>query len=154
METNNTNTETVVEAAPVAAEPAKKATPVIVARKVMKGKCNHKPGAPLKPIIGLTSHRPRGCFTKKHIFDLNGQTVSELCIDQRLKRLIKAKELFKMASAVKNDGPGRPPVRYTFDATKAEMKSKKTSKAEPVAVAEPVETVPAEAVVAAEEPAV
>ncbi len=65
-----TTTET-----PVTATNRAKA-PVIVARKVQKGKCGHKAGAPLKPIAGLSSNRRRSAFTKKDIFEMNGQTIS------------------------------------------------------------------------------
>jgi hypothetical protein len=145
MELNENNgTATAVETTetkPV----AKKAAPVIIARKVKKGKCG-KAGAPLKDIIGLSTRRPKGFFTKKEIFDLNGQTISELCIDQRLSRLMKAKELFRAVASVKHEGAGRPPFRYTFDASKLEAKPKRTRKVQAI----PTETVDTAPVVHAE----
>lgn len=144
-EQENTGTAAAVETTTETNPQAKKAT-VILARKVKKGKCG-KAGAPLKDILGLTSRRPKGFFTKKQIFELNGQTVSELCIDQRLKRLMAAKELFKTVSAVKHDGAGRPPLRFTFDANKVEAKPKRTRKVEAI----PTEAVATEPVVHAEQ---
>lgn len=117
----------------VAAETPATATrikaPVIAARKVQKGKCGHKAGAPLKTIIGLSNNRRKSAFTKRDIFDLNGQTISELCIDQRLKRLIKAKELVCLGQSAKVKGAGRPPLVYSFDLSKAPAKKGKKAKA-------------------------
>ena len=118
-----TNTETAVKA-------NKKA--VIPARKVKAGKCGHSVGAPLKEIIGLSNNRRRGLFSKKDIFESNGQTISSLCITQRIARMIKAKELFKAVEKAKSTGSGRPAELFTFDATKAEAKSKKGGKGKKV----------------------
>ena len=129
---------------PVTAIKAK--APTIVARKVQKGKCGHKAGAPLKPIIGLSSNKRRGAFTKRDIFEMNGQTISELCIDQRLKRLQKAKELVCLGSGAKVNGAGRPPLRYTFDMSKAQAKKgrKTTATAIPTVAVETAGVVHAE----------
>lgn len=151
MDTNNTTgTATVaVETTPT----AKAKATVIVARKVMKGKCGHKAGAPLKQIAGLTHSKHRGAFTKKDIFNQNGQTVSELCIDMRLKRLQKAKELVCLGSGAKVRGAGRPPLRYTFDLSKVPVKKgrKTTAEAIPTVAVETAAVVHAEPV--AETPA-
>jgi hypothetical protein len=99
---------------------------VIVARKSLMGKWK-KTGAPPKEIIGLTKNPARGAFTKHDIFERNGRTISLLTIDKRIKQLAKARTVFRMADALKTDGPGRPSYRYTFDASKAP--AKKTRKA-------------------------
>lgn len=140
----------------VAAETPATATrikaPTIVARKVKKGKCGHKAGAPLKDIIGLSVNKRRGSFTKRDIFEANGQTISELCIDQRLKRLQKAKELVCLGQAAKVKGAGRPPLIYSFDLTKAAAKKGKKAKAVAAETPAPVvapEAAPAQAPVEA-----
>jgi len=134
METTNTTAAVQAEVTPKAT----KAPIVIPARKSMMGKWK-KTGAPPKPIIGLTTNRTRGTFTKHDIFDRNGRTVSLLTIDKRIKSLLKAKELCRLAEALKTEGPGRPSFRYSFDLSKAAPK--KTRKAKVAAEATPaVET--------------
>ena len=145
--------ETITET-PVVAIKAK--APVIIARKVMKGKCGDKAGAPLKAIVGLSVNKRRGVFTKRDIFEQNGQTVSELCIDMRLKRLQKAKELVCLGSGAKVKGAGRPPLRYTFDLSKAPAKKgrKTTAEAIPTVAVETAAVVHAEPVAATPAPEV
>lgn len=152
MDTQNTAVavETPVVAAEQNATPAApKATRktrhdvTITARKSLMGKWN-KVGAPPKPIIGLTVNKARGKFTKFDIFERNGRTVSLLTINNRLKSLIKAKELCRTAETMKIEGPGRPAYLYSFDLTLAAPK--RTRKGRKVAA----ETAP---VVAAETPA-
>jgi len=141
-----------VAPAPKAARQAKAVT--ITARKSLMGKWN-KVGAPPKPIIGLTVNRARGKFTKFDIFERNQRTVSLLTINNRLKSLIKAKELCKTAETMAADGPGRPAYLYSFDlslaAPKRTRKARKTVAAEPTTPAV-VET-PAPAVVETPAPA-
>lgn len=165
------NTAVAVEQPVVAAEQnatpaAPKATkaprtaPTIVARKSLMGKWK-KVGAPPKPIIGLTVNKARGKFTKFDIFERNGRTVSLLTINNRLKTLIKAKELVKTAETMKIEGPGRPAYLYSFDLTlaapKRTRKGRKTAQTEtaPVVAAETPAPVMAEtpAPVVAEAPA-
>ena len=140
---NITNTPVAVEAPVVHAEitpKAEKSAKVIIARKSLMGKWK-KVGAPPKPIIGLTVNRARGKFTKFDIFERNGRTVSLLTINNRLKTLIKAKELCKTAETMAVDGPGRPPYLYSFDLTLAAAKrtgrkNRKVAAEAPVVAAE------------------
>ena len=98
------------------------------ARKSLMGKWKQV-GAPPKEIIGLSKSRSRGKFTKEQIFERNGQTVSLLTIDKRIKALVKARELVKLADTVKSDKPGRPAYCYTFDLSKAPAKKTRKGKA-------------------------
>ncbi len=122
----NNNTPTVQIEGEVTPKALKAAT--IVARKSLMGKWK-KTGAPPKEIIGLTKTPARGTFTKHDIFDRNGRTVSLLTIDKRIKALIKAKKLCRLAEALKTDAPGRPSYRYSFDLSKAAPKKVRKAKA-------------------------
>lgn len=105
---------------------ARKTAAVPAARKSLMGKWKQV-GAPPKEIIGLTKSPSRAKFTKDQIFERNGRTVSLLTIDKRIKALVKARKLVKLADTVKSDKPGRPAYCYTFDLSKAP--AKKTRKA-------------------------
>lgn len=133
---NGINGTTVNVLAEMPVRPAAVKATVIVARKSLMGKWK-KTGAPPKEIIGLTKNPARGAFTKHDIFERNGRTISLLTIDKRIKQLAKARQLFKMADALKTDGPGRPSYRYTFDASKAPAKKVRTRKVKNEAVVAP-----------------
>ncbi len=82
----------------------------------------------------------------------------------RIKRLIKAKELVNLGSGAKVNGAGRPPLRYTFDLSKAVAKKSRKANAEAIPTvaietavvvhAEPVAETPAPEVVPAETTAI
>ena len=136
----NNNTAAVQIEGEVTPKAVKANVATIVARKSLMGKWK-KTGAPPKEIIGLTKTPARGTFTKHDIFDRNGRTISLLTIDKRIKALMKAKKLCRLAEALKTDGPGRPSYRYSFDLSKAAPK--RTRKPKVAAEAAPVAEMPA-----------
>lgn len=137
IETTNADTAPAIEVAaaptPAPRKPRKKAStlPTIARRKVMTGQ-HKKTGAPKLEIIGLHAKRLHGPFTRKDLFDLNGQTISMLTIKKRVEELKQAGKLVQMAKSLVNGSHhGRPAVRFNFDLTQGEVikpKVKRTRK--------------------------
>jgi len=102
---------------------------VIAARQSLRGEWG-KVGAPPKDIIGLTVKKSRTNFTIKSIYALNAGTISELTIRNRIKALIEAKQLAKLAGGLKGEAAGAPAKQYSFDMKKADKPAKqpKTTK--------------------------
>ena len=115
-----TTTEMTISVAPAAA-PARKSRKsrkavTVKRRKVLAGQ-HKRPGAPKLEIIGLHTKRVKDDFTKKDIFELNGETISLLTIAKRIDDLFVEQKLARIPKQFNWTGHGRPPLKWTFDLT-------------------------------------